>query len=137
MVVIDLSGVRRLALTLVLGQVAVTLVVALLCLALGGARAAQSALLGGGIGALATLAMALVAFRKRRGDVSAERVLLAFYAGEALKLLVVIALFVAVLRLITVSPVAMLAAYGAGFAVYWIMLASALVRRGRVLQQTV
>ena len=137
MVAIDLSGVRRLALTLVLGQVAVTVVVALLCLALGGARAAQSALLGGGIGALATLAMALVAFGKRRGPVSAERVLLAFYAGEALKLLVVIALFVAVLRLITVSPVAMLSAYGAGFAVYWIML-SALVRRGRVvLQQTV
>ncbi len=138
MAAIDLSEARRLAFGLVLSQAVVTLVVALLSLVLGGGRAAQSALLGGGISTLASLVMALAAFGRRRGGASAERVLLAVYAAEVLKLCVVITLFVVVLRLLTVSPAAMFAAYGATFAVYWIVLTRALMKRGRdIAQETV
>jgi ATP synthase protein I len=120
-VAIDLSQVRRLAFGLVRAQAVVTVVVAVVSFALAGRHAAISALLGGGISTLASLAMALVAFGKfASGD--ALRLVGAFYAGEVIKLAVVIALFVIVLRLMNVSPGAMFTAYGATFLVYWIAL---------------
>jgi len=125
-----------LAFSLVLAQAGVTLAVALAGWALAGGLAGRSALLGGGISALASLAMALVAFG-RRGDASTERVLIAFYAGELVKLVVVVALFVVVLRLITISPAAMLVAYGATFAVYWLVLARWLKRGPGIARETV
>ena len=121
MTAIDLSGARRLAYSLVLAQAGVTLAVAVVSFAVAGGLAGRSALLGGGISTFASLGMALVAFG-RRAAASAEAMLIAFYAAEALKLAVVVALFVAVLRLRTVSPIAMLVAYGATFAVYWAVL---------------
>jgi ATP synthase protein I len=133
---IDLREARRLAFSLVLAQAGVTLAAALVSLAVVGALAGRSALLGGGISTLASLAMALVAFGGRT-SASAERALIAFYAGEALKLAVVVAAFVAVLRLIKVSPGAMLVAYGATFAVYWVVLARALKRGGGIARETV
>lgn len=132
MFAIDLTRARRLAFGLVLGQAAVTAAVALVSLAIAGPRAAQSALLGGGISVLASLAMALVVFG--RAGASAERTLGAFYLGEALKVAVVVALFVVVLRLIKTSPAAMFTAYAATFLVYWIALAIALPALGGTRQ---
>jgi ATP synthase protein I len=122
---VDLTEVRRLAFRIVLGQAAVTVLVALVSLMLGGARAALSALLGGGISTAATLTMALVAFGGLAQG-GAYRVMGAFLLGEVLKLAVTVTLFVIVLQTMTVSPGAWFAAYGATFLVYWIALAALL-----------
>ena len=121
MVAIDLPNARRLAYGVVLGQAVVTGIVALLSFAMAGLQAAQSALLGGGISTLASLGMALVAFG--RGSVSAQRAVTAFYVGEAVKLAVMVVLFVVVLKVMKVSPLPLFAAYMATFLVYWIVLA--------------
>lgn len=129
--VVDLGEVRRTAFGLVLGQAAVTGLVAGVCFGIAGRKAAMSALLGGGITMAATLAMALVAFgRLARGG--AYRVVAAFFAGEVAKLAVVIALLVIVLRTTTVSAGALLAAYMATVLVYWIGLAGTLSSAGKL-----
>lgn len=124
-VTIDLPKARRLALALVLGQAGITLAVALASLGLGGIREALSALIGGGIGTVATLGMALLAFAggARAG---VQRVTRAFYLGEVFKIAVMIVLFVTVLKWVKVAAGAMFAAYVATFFVYWIALARAL-----------
>lgn len=124
-VTIELPNVRRLAFAVVLGQAAVTVAVALACVAFAGERVAVSALLGGGIGTLTSLAMVAVAFGGWASG-SAERMLVAFYAGEVAKLVLVVALFTAVLWWLKPSPGALLGAYGATFLVYWIVLARSL-----------
>ena len=122
---IDLPHARRLALRVVLGQAVVTAIAALVAAATVDRRAALSALLGGGIATLGSLLMAVLAFRGGAvGD--AQRAMGAFYAGEAAKVALVIALFVAVLRWVNVAPLAMFAAFAATFLVYWIALLSAL-----------
>jgi ATP synthase protein I len=127
-IVIDLPAARRLAFGVVLGQAALTLVAALVgWLAVGG-NTALSALLGGGIATLASFAMAAVAFRTS-ADPTPARLLGTFFGGEALKLVVVVVLFVAVLRWLHPAPVALLATYGATFLVYWLALGLALPRQ--------
>jgi ATP synthase protein I len=121
----DLAPVRRLAKGIVLGQLAITVLVAIVSFSLGGTLALVSALLGGGISTLATLAMALVAFG-RHAQGSVYRVMGAFFAGELAKAVVLITLFVIVLRTMTISPAAWFAAYLATFLVYWIALAAQL-----------
>jgi F0F1-type ATP synthase assembly protein I len=120
---IELPNARRLAFGVVLGQAGVTLLAALVCLAVAGRHAAVSALLGGGIGTATSLAMVLIAFG-RRTAVSAPLALAAFFAGELAKLILMIALFVAVWHWMRPAPGAMFAAYGATFLVYWIALAA-------------
>lgn len=128
MLAIDLPRARRLALRVVLGQALVSAIAALLALGLAGGRAGFSALLGGGIATVASLAMAVLVFGNRAGG--AARALSVFYLGEALKLLLVVVLFVVVLRLVKVAPLAMFAAFAATFLVYWIALLRALPVKG-------
>ncbi|MBV8909509.1 MAG: ATP synthase subunit I [Gammaproteobacteria bacterium] len=129
---IDLPHARRLAYRVVLGQAGVTVTAALCAWAFGprggasGQVAGLSALLGGGIATLGSLVMAVVMFAGKA--VSAGKVLGALYFGEALKLAVVVALFVWVLRMVRVAPLAMFAAFGATLLVYWIALVCALPR---------
>jgi F0F1-type ATP synthase assembly protein I len=52
----------------------------------------------------------------------AQRALNRFYLGEALKLAVVVVLFVVVLKVMRVAPLAMFTAFAATFLVYWIAL---------------
>ena len=127
--VIDLPQARRLAFGVVLGQAAVTIVAAGLAWAVGGGRPALSALLGGGIGTVASLVMVLVAFGSRSAD--ARAALGAFYRGEALKLVAVIGLFVVAFKAMKVAPLAMFAAFTATLFVYWIALSTALWPGGR------
>ncbi len=129
-VTIELPDARRLAFGVVLGQAAVTCAAALACWAIAGPHEAISALLGGGIGTAASLAMVALAFGPWAAA-SAERILVAFYTGEIAKLVLVVALFIAVLRWMRPSPGALLAAYGATFLVYWIVLAGSLPVFGR------
>ena len=117
---------RRLAFGVVLGQAGVTLLAALVSLAVGGASGAISALRGGGIGTVSSLAMAAIAFG--RIPRSAPLILAAFFAGELVKLVLMIGLFVAAWHWMRPSPGAMFGAYGATFVVYWIVLAGVLPR---------
>ena len=77
---------------LVAGQVAISGLVALLCAASIGAPAGLAAAVGGGIGALASLAQVASGFRRRSaGDASA--IARGFYRGEAIKIGVTVLLF--------------------------------------------
>ena len=129
---VDLPLARRLAYGVVLGQAGVTVIAALCAWAVGGHGAANgqvaglSALLGGGIATLGSLVMAVVVFAGNTA--SAGKALSAFYVGEAVKLAVVVALFVLVLRMVRVAPLAMFATFGAALLVYWVALVCALPR---------
>ncbi len=131
---IELPNARRLAFGVVLGQAAVTFAVALACWAVAGPREAVSALLGGGIGTASSLAMVALAFG-RWAAASAERMLVAFYAGEVAKFVLVVALLAAVFWWLKPAPGALLMGYGATFVVYWVVLAGSLpaLRRTRPL----
>ncbi|MGO9803475.1 MAG: ATP synthase subunit I [Steroidobacteraceae bacterium] len=121
---IDLSQARRLAFGVVLGQAGVSVIAALVAWSVAGAGAALSALLGGGIATVGSLAMAGLVFAGAVAN--AQRIVAAFYVGEAVKLAVVVALFVVVLRTVRVVPLAMLAGFAATYLVYWIALLVAL-----------
>jgi ATP synthase protein I len=128
-IAIGLPNARRLALSVVLGQAAVTVICALVCLSVADTRAAVSALLGGGISAVASLVMALLSFGKKLPS-DAQRVLVALLAGEAAKIAVVIALFIVVFKTMKVTPAAMLVAYMSTFIVFWVALAKASLGAG-------
>jgi ATP synthase protein I len=113
---------KRIAFGVVRGQAAVTLAAALVGWALGGLHVGVSAALGGAIGTLASLGMALIAFRGKSAP-SAARILGTFYAGEIVKVALAIVSFILVLKLADAAPLPMFAAYMATFVVYWIVLA--------------
>jgi ATP synthase protein I len=121
-IVIDQAAAKRLAFGVVRGQAAVTAAAALLGFALGGPHAALSCALGGAIGTIASLGMALMAFGGK-GAPSAARILGTFYAGEVVKVALAIVSFIVVLKLAGAAPLPMFAAYMATFIVYWIVLA--------------
>lgn len=125
MVAVDLPNARRLAFSVVAGQALVTLVFALAAFAIAGTKAAVSAMIGGGIATLASLAMAVLAFGRAAGA-DAERIVRAFYVGEAVKLGLMVVLFAVVLKTMEVSPGALFGAFAATFLVYWVALANAL-----------
>jgi ATP synthase protein I len=124
-VTLELPQARRLAMSVVLGQVAVTVVAAIICFAAFGRVAGISALAGGGISAMASLCLALIGFAPRAGS-QPDQVARAFYVGEGVKLAVTVALFVAVFVTLKVSFAALFATYIATLFVYWIALANAL-----------
>jgi len=124
-VAIDLPRARRFALRVVAGQALVTIIAGVLSGALAGRKGALSALLGGGIGTVANLAMALLSFGSRT-ESNAQKAMGAFLVGEAVKLGLVVVLFVVILKVLKVMPAALFAAYVATFVVYWFALASAL-----------
>lgn len=125
MVTLELPQARRLAASVVLGQVVVTVVSAGICFAVWGRVAGFSALVGGGISAIASAALAIIGFAAPAGA-AAERVARAFYVGEATKLAVTVALFVVAFVTMKVSFPALFGTYIATLFVYWIALANAL-----------
>ena len=125
MVTLELPQARRLAGSVVLGQVVVTLVAAAICFAVWGRVAGLSALAGGGISAAASGVLAFFAFGSPAGA-DAERVARAFYVGEGLKLAVTVGLFVLVFVNFKASFAALFGTYIATLFVYWIALANAL-----------
>jgi ATP synthase protein I len=125
---IDLPHARRVAFGVVLGQAGVTVIAALAAWGIAGTQAAGSALLGGGIATVGSVAMAALAFAGAAAD--GRRIVAAFYTGEAVKLAVVVVLFVVVLRTVRVTPLAMLAGFAATYLVYWIALVGALPAMG-------
>lgn len=104
-------------------QIVLTLVIAAAAGWLGGTGSARSALLGGGIGTIAGLYQALRMFRSSAADDPA-RFLRAVYVGEAMKVLLTAAFFVAAIRVLHPQFLPMMAAYTATFFVYWAALGS-------------
>ena len=125
MVTLELPQARRLAMSVVLGQVVVTVVAAIICFAVWGRVAGLSALAGGGISAVASAALALIGFSSPAGA-PADRVARSFYVGEGVKLAVTVAAFIAVFVTTKVSFPALFGTYIATLFVYWIALANAL-----------
>ena len=125
MVTLELPQARRLAMSVVLGQVVVTVVAAAICFAVWGRVAGFSALAGGGISVLASAALAVIGFSSPAGA-SPERIARSFYVGEGVKLAVTVTLFVVVFLTMKVSFAALFGAYIATLFVYWIALANAL-----------
>jgi len=124
-IAIDLALARRLALSVVLGQAAVTLICALAAWLISDSRAAISALLGGGISTVASLVMASLGVGGRSAA-DPQRALRVFLVGETAKIAVMIVLFIAVLKTMKVVPLAMLGTYAATFLVFWLALANML-----------
>ena len=125
MVTLELPQARRLAASVVLGQVVITVVAAAICFAVWGRLVGFSALVGGGISSIASAALASIAFAASAGA-SPERIARGFYVGEAVKLGVTVVLFVLVFVTMKVSFAALFGAYIATLFVYWIALANAL-----------
>ena len=125
MIAIDLALARRLALSVVLGQAAVTIVCVLVSWLIADRHAALSAAMGGGISTAASLVMALLGFGGKSAA-NGQRAMRAFFIGESAKIAIVIVLFVVVLKTMKVVPLAMLGTYIATFFVFWVALANAL-----------
>ncbi|MCX7056837.1 MAG: ATP synthase subunit I [Proteobacteria bacterium] len=109
---------RRAALAVVARQALVALVVAGIAGLGFGFSAARSALLGGAIGVAATLLFVIALFRYREGT-SAARVAWSFYLGQALKVILTVALLALVFRSRGIAPLAVLAGYVATYLAYW------------------
>ena len=125
MVTLELPQARRLAMSVVLGQVSIMVVAAIICFAVWGRIAGLSALVGGGISVLASAALVLIGFASPAGS-DPERVARAFYVGEGVKLALTVALFVVVFTTMKVSFAALFGSYIATLFIYWIALANAL-----------
>jgi ATP synthase protein I len=124
-VTLELPQARRLAGSVVLGQVVVTVVAAIICFAVWGRTPGLSALAGGGISVLASAVLAVIGFSAPAGAAPAT-IARKFYVGEASKLALTVALFVAVFVSMKVSAPALFGTYIATLFVYWIALANAL-----------
>jgi ATP synthase protein I len=124
-VTLELPQARRLAGSVVLGQVAVTVVAAIICFAVWGRTPGLSALVGGGISVIASAALAIIGFSSPAGA-APETIARKFYLGEGTKLAVTVALFVAVFVTMKLNFAALFGAYIATLFVYWIALANAL-----------
>jgi ATP synthase protein I len=107
---------------LVAGQLAISLVVALICAAFGGLPAGRAALAGGGIGVAGSAAQVAVSFRRGAAQ-DARAIARGFYRGEALKIAVTVALFIWVLRQGGMAAGPLFAGYVATFVAFWVALA--------------
>jgi ATP synthase protein I len=126
---VDFAAVRRQALMVVGGQVAVAVCGGLICYLGLDKRSAVSALIGGSIGAASTLAQVVVGLRNSVGE-DPQAVMRSFLRGSALKLVVTVVLFVLALRGRELAPAPLLVTYVATFFVYWVALARTLKSGG-------
>ena len=114
---------------LVAGQVAIAGVVALICAVMMDAPAGVAAAIGGGIGAVGSLAQVASGFRSRNaGD--APAIARGFYRGEAMKIAVTVLLFVLALRGRRLAAGPLFAGYVATFVAYWVALWRSVGTRG-------
>jgi F0F1-type ATP synthase assembly protein I len=115
----DIQKGRRQALAVVMGQVLVGAIVAIVCLAGWGTRAAVSALAGAGIGIAATALMAFAMLRHGAGA-GASRVVLSFFTGWLVKAGFTVAALVIAFRSPGIDAAPLIAAYAATYAGYWV-----------------
>ena len=120
-----MPSASRAALRIALWQALATLAIAGFFLALSGGQWAISALVGGGIAVVTSLAMIGVMFRG--ADTDPRAVMTRLYAGEATKLALTVVLFVAAIKFMRPAIAPLLIAYIATLPVYWL----ALLRKSR------
>ncbi len=118
----EIRASRRLAAEIVLGQLAMTALIALGCAAYRGAGSGISAIAGGGIGVLATASMAWSLLRHGEGA-TAARIARSLFLGWVMKVGMTVALLVIAFRSQSVDRLPLLAAYAATFCAYWIAVA--------------
>ena len=114
---------QRAAFRLALWQVGITGLIAGGAGWLGGTHSALSATVGGGIAIIAGLYQALRMFRVDASE-SPDGFLRAAYVGEAVKIVLTVALFIAAIRLLKVEFTATMVAYAATYIAYWAALHS-------------
>jgi ATP synthase protein I len=119
------ADTRRIAARILLAQATATLGIAALTTAAWGERHGLSALAGGAIGVIANLYMTLVALRPGGG---AGQVLVRLYVGQAVKVGLTVAMFVAVARGGWAAWPPLIAAYVATLVVFWAVPAFAAPR---------
>jgi F0F1-type ATP synthase assembly protein I len=107
---------RRIAARILMGQAAVTVFIAVLCLALWGKTQGLSALAGGLIGLIANAYMTLSALRP---SASAAGALGRLMVGQLVKVALTVSLMVIVARGGWASWPALIFAYAATLVVYW------------------
>jgi ATP synthase protein I len=112
---------RRVALAIVVGQVGLTLLASVVSLLLGGPRASVSALLGGGIGTLASLYMVVSMFRLGP-NAEPTKILRGVYRGEFYKLAMTAGLFWLVLVSVELPVGPMLGTFAVTLIAYWVAL---------------
>jgi len=106
-------------------QVLLTGIVAAGAFWLGGLTAAWSAAIGGSIGIVAGLYQALRMFRVNAGS-DPEGFMRGVYVGEAVKIVLTIALMIAAIRVLGVAMLPFMIGYIAIYIVYWIALKTGL-----------
>ncbi len=119
---------RQAAFRIVGAQTVVTLCLAAAVLWWRGTEAALSALVGGGICALANASFAARMFRGSRGD--PRRLVRAFYAGEVMKIALTAGLFAVAITATDLDVLVMIVAYLAASMVFWFALVANDGRQG-------
>lgn len=99
-------------------QLGVTLIFVVLCAVIFGANAAGSALLGGMVCIIPNAYFARKLF-KYQGARSAKQIVNGFYKGEAIKMILSIALFTAVFVYVKITPLAFFASYIMVLMTHW------------------
>ncbi len=102
-----------------LGQIAVTVALAAVFWVWRGGHDALSALVGGGIGTAAGLAMAAFMFK---GAADPQRIVRNAYTGEVAKLGLTIVLFALVLSFLELAALPLFVTYIAALLVHWVAL---------------
>lgn len=101
-------------------QVLMAVLVALGFLMIGGLKSAVDALAGSGVALVPNLYFAYKVYLAR--NQAAQGVLNAFYAGEAIKLILTAALFSIALQIPSVDFLTLLTGFGAVLSVFWFAL---------------
>ena len=112
------SAERRAALGVVRTQALIAVAAGGVAALVGGWPAARSALVGGGVAAVASLFFVIALFRHPDG-VPAGRVAWGFFLGQGLKVALTVALLLLAFRSPAIAPGALLAGYAATYAAYW------------------
>ena len=107
--------------TILLAQLVLSLGVALVALALGGAHAAVAALVGGSINMISTGYFARRVFGLPIGSPAAQ-IARAFYIGEVIKILLAAALFSAALVWWNLPGLPPMLAYAVSMGAFWVAL---------------
>ncbi len=109
-----MQGARRLLLL----QLGVTVLIALIALLVGDSLAAYSAVVGGMVCVLPNAYFAYKLF-KYGGSHAARQIVNGFYKGEAMKLMISVALFALVFKFLKINPLVFFSAYIAAQMVFW------------------
>lgn len=110
------SSVRK----ILFAQFLITILVAIAFVSLGGWQYAISPLIGSGIALIPNIFFAYKIYIARNS--SPHDMVNAFYVGEAIKLLLTIALFAIVLKFYIVDFLTLLAGYASVLSVFWFAL---------------